>query len=581
MYKSLWSCFGLLALILAGCPSDVSDGETFACVSNGQCGDGFYCALQPDGQGVCVEGEAPPAPPEPDVTPDMMQPAMMPPDMMPPDPLPEPMPEPIPEPEPAPEPDPVPEPEPEMLPPELDADFDGVLNGVDNCPTTPNYAQLDADGDGWGDPCDPCPGVPGRACEPGCEMGVGTPCVDGDSVCALEGVCSRKLQVIGRPGQCDVDGVCQAFDEPAGEDLVIEVACGDKSVCVAGACLPEEDHPQLGCGECGARYDGAACGAGPGIARCVNQRCCPWSSLEPECNEQGPRGRMRPGEVADGARFTLSDRYIFDAGTGLTWHFTGQQSRTLRGAHTICTERGARLPTTFELFALHDGGGPLYDLMDTWFDGSALFDVGDSAFSRTVSPDAMNAPMAVFIRRGEQVVNPQGNLPMVVCVFGDAPPRDPLARVLALMRSPTPDGIIEDPWTGIRWRDLTETGLTDQASAERCISPVLRMPGPPDARLPTISEALSVWQPNPAGPGTPPPGNFNGDRDWLGLANHGLGLQMLWLDDEPQSVELSGIYHAIRLPQEEEFLVSFINGRIHPNMNLGSGNGRGRCISTR
>ncbi|MGK0361222.1 MAG: hypothetical protein ACI9U2_003540, partial [Bradymonadia bacterium] len=312
-----------------------------------------------------------------------------------------------------------------------------------------------------------------------------------------------------------------------------------------------------------------------GPARCVNEQCCLWSSSDPMCNEQGPRGRTMQGDLA-GPRLMLEGRTIFDFGTGQMWVFTGEYEDTVGAAHLACADEGLRLPTLFELYALHDAGAELSNLFDREGD---LFDVEDSAFARTITPLQQPLPMRMFLRLGSTTVERDDEPSQAVCVFGDPPPRDPLMRKLRLSATPElGDDLIEDIWTGTAWVNLTETYETTWAQAQSCSA----LPGAnpnPNARVPTISEVLSVWQPNPTGPGAAQ--NINQNHDWLRLANRGAGLQAF----DGNSPQLAGLFFAARQvgpeqPEPQPFIVSFIDGSVQVNDDLEASNGRARCVST-
>lgn len=540
----------LLALVTSGCQSAAIDGERFACEVDRQCITGFFCALQPDGEGVCVEGERGIATDAGIVTDagiatdaGIVTDAGRPGDA--------------------------------GIEPG-DDDGDGVLNTDDNCPNTPNYVQADLDGDLMGDACDPCPGVADLNCDPGCEFGGDGWCVrEGRRTCGPGNMCSRKLIINeGAPGTCNALGECDASDDGPPDT---ETACPDATVCVGGACVPEA-NTDIECGECGARFDGVACGAGRGKARCVNGQCCDWSSLDAECNEQGPRG----AEIkdVDGPRFWRDGRTIRDYATGLQWVFTGTQAMLMADAHETCSIASMRLPTIFELYTLQDGRHELSALLDAPFDGvpgadgEQLFGRGESALARTIAPVPPGIgpnPMRVFLREGVTDVTP-GPPAQTVCVLGEPPPRDPLMRALRLRFPPTlDDGIIEDLWTATRWRDLTETTPTTWPQAQNCVR--MGLMAPDNVRVPSVSEALSVWQPNRTGP----VGDRNaGDRDWLKLANHGAGLQQSGPPGTGAPYFGPGIYFGAR-PDLEPVIISFGTGAIGP---IAGANARVRCIST-
>lgn len=557
-----------LALALVGCPDDAAPDADFDCMTDAQCLNGFRCAMQPDGAGVCVEDEpqadaavepdgalAPDVGGDPDAAVDPGDAAIgVDADLDPDADL---------NPDAGLDPDAGADPD-AAVEPGVDSDGDGVLDAADNCRDTPNYVQDDADDDGLGDACDPCPGVLGTDCELGCEFGGGEACVVGVARCASEDACSRGVVIEGQPGVCDALGECQ----PGGDGPArVETACWDGSVCSLGECLPADVDPQRDCGECAARFDGVACGDG---ARCVNGACCAWTSVDPTCNEQGPRGRVRADVQG---RLVANGRTIFDFGTGLQWVFTGEPVVGLDAAHETCRVAGMRLPTLYELYALHDVGGALYDLLDA----ENLFDVDASAIPRTRSARGDGGPLRVFLRRGTTTTEQAQPLPELVCVLGDPPPRDPLMRALRLRATPTAsDDVIRDTWTGIPWVNLTETFQTSWPQAQRCTA--LRGNAPEDVRVPSISEALSVWQSNPAGPGAA--NDPNGDSDWLRLANQGAGLQAT-LGGEPMTPQLPGLYFGTRLPDIQSFIVSFIDGQVRANPNPDALNARARCIRTR
>lgn len=482
--RALW----ILSLTLLGCQSTPADEARFVCVSHRECATGFYCGVD----GVCVPGVPPDGgvEPEPIGEPEAPEPE----DPEPEDPEPE---EPEPEePEPPTAEPPTPEAEPMG-----DSDGDGIDDAADNCPDAPNPQQVDSDGDGHGDRCDPCRGTDGIDCDTGCEYGPGTACVAdaGQPSCAENDPCARKIRLDGLTGRCNVDGNCVATANP--EETVGYAVCPDDTVCRDGGCV-EPGEFAIECSSCAHRVDGVACRDGAGAARCVNGLCCPWASIATECNEQGPRARVQA--VPDADRFVLVDGDLVDKATGFRWVFMAPMGQLVTDLHAQCAAIDMRMPTVFELLTLADQNIDRRSLDPLL---GPRIPAGARLLARTVPPDGANLLLGVVPADGS--LTDEGQTDHLACIEAALEPRDSVLRHVRMLAGADADGGVLDVWTGLRW-------LNDAVALDVPLIEAARCGANPAARLPTVREVVSLWQPNTGGVGEEA-------NDWLSTANQSRG----------------------------------------------------------
>ncbi|MCA9527151.1 MAG: hypothetical protein KC549_12735, partial [Myxococcales bacterium] len=421
--------------------------------------------------------------------------------------------------------------------------------------------------DGVGDACDPCPGEPGiDSCYMPCaeaEEGAGCLLIDSWN-CPIE--CGRLVEKRFRWGECH-GGLCEQSDPNVYSERFL---CGDAQVCEprgpasGGRCVGvewEETVARCGADPCLGRFDGVACDAGGPSARCVAERCCPWTSVDVACNEQGPRFRLPNPNTPVAQRFLRRGDELFDSATGIVWLLPSAIVASPQRAHTVCEDAGTRLPTVFELQTIALRGPIRVDLAAL---APELVDADASLLlSRTMhrSPDGLRvAPLGVDVGRGggQALLDPRNpEVPVhFVCVRADLSAEDPQDRRRVLQESPNDNGDIVDPWTGVTWVDGTESGQRDLASAATC-TPIRDNP-PVGVRPPTLLESLSTWQNNPRGTSVEDVVPGNERLDWLMLVNRGQGVRSGadFLDPPPV---FYGVEPAPGV-EDSAWLINFIEG---------------------